>query len=119
MKKVIAILVSAILLCFANTVFADWFTNSTKVTRIASHDWGEVVLVYLESNVTYQEGCPTNGVVAIKRDHPAFEENFKIAMTALVTQKPVWGWMWGGCYYPENAEIGLGMPYVTRLDMYR
>lgn len=118
MKKLSLVVVIAIAsMLFSGNVFAEGFASSTKVTRVSPHDFGEVVLIYLESDVTYPSGCPTNSVVALKKDHPFFDETFDVAMTALLSQKQVWGWMHGGCYREESP--GLGMPYIIRLDIMR
>lgn len=120
MKKHFLAVFLMVLFC-ATTALAGsgWFSASSKVTHVVAHDWGEVALIYLESNVTYPSGCPTQGVVAISKDHPFFKETFNVAMTALITQKPVNGWMIGTCYRAESSAAGLGMPFITRLDIYR
>ena len=121
MKRLIFVVTIVMSLTLAQDLFAadGWFSAGTKVTRVVAHDWGEVALVYLENNVTQLAGCPTNGVVAIKKSNTFFVENWQVAMTALVTQKGVSGFMYGGCYHPEHAAAGLGMPYITRLDIFR
>lgn len=120
MKRISFLLITMLMLSATNAFSAgSWFSAGTKVTRVVAHDWGEVALIYLESNVTYPSGCPTNSVVAIKKESVFFQEIWQTAMTALVTQKTINGWMIGECYRSEYLAAGLGMPYINRLDIFR
>jgi len=115
MKKILLLTTIVLGIFISGNVLAEGFASNTKIVRISPHDFGEVVLIYLESDVTYPSGCSYHTAVALKRDHPFFKETFDVAMTALVAQKNVWGWMHGGCY--REGTPGLGMPYVIRLDI--
>lgn len=59
MKKIILVVFLSVTFCAATSFAgAGWFSASSKVIHVVTHDWGEVALIYLESNVTYLSGCP-------------------------------------------------------------
>lgn len=109
-----ALLVLMLSLLVVSTCFANGTFTQAKITRISAHDYNEVVLIFLDGNVANEPGCNTLNAVAINKSDVRFRELFVLATTAFYTNKTVYGWT-HECY--RNDGSGLGMPYVTRLDV--
>jgi len=116
MKKLFVLAV--VLFSGINVAFADGFSGWTRITRIAAHDFNEVILLYVETpSVTNPKPyCAKNYAVAISKSHPNFKEMYDVAKMAFVLQKPVYGWM-HDCYRATSPHFGF--PYVIRLDISR
>lgn len=96
--------------CFSSCCWANSPFTVDSINRLVVHDYGRHILVYFPSNVANAEQCTTNSAVALKKEHPLFNEMYAALLSTFHVNGPLSGWV-NGC------DPIFNIPILTRVDL--
>lgn len=99
-----------LIFCFSPCCWANSSFTADSINRLVVHDFGQHILVYFPSDVTNAEQCASNNGVALKKEHPLFNEMYAALLSTFHGNGRLSGWV-NGC------DPFFKMPLLTRVDL--